>query len=85
MALMNSLGPTIHATRCEVVSKLSTGSLWWLHPARKAKSLGQSIDDENVVLIHVLDVVGGRHDGAVAIASIIVAAVKLVHNECRAV
>jgi len=64
---------------------VSTRSFWWLYPAGKAKTLGQAVDDEDVIFINILDVVGGGDDGAVAIAGIIVPAVKLVHNECRAV
>lgn len=50
-------------------------------PARQAESLSQPVDDENIVVINVLDVFGGRNHGAVAFGGVVVAAVELVHDE----
>lgn len=51
-------------------------------PSWKPKALGQSVNKQYVVLIHVLDIVCRADGGSVAIASVIVSAVKLVHDEC---
>jgi hypothetical protein len=53
---------------------------FFIYPAWKAKTLGQAVDDEDVVLIDVFDVVGGRDDGAVTVAGVVVAAVEFVHD-----
>ncbi len=79
MALMNSRGPTIHATRWGGVSMV----VYWgffTYPAWKAKTLGQAVDDEDVVLIDVFDVVGSGDNGAVTVAGVVVAAVEFVHD-----
>lgn len=47
-------------------------------PSREAEPLGQSVDDEHVVLVYILDVLGGRDSGAVAVAGVVVAGVELV-------
>lgn len=54
-------------------------------PSRKTESLGETVNDEHIVLVHVLDVVGGRDDGAVAVCGVVVSAVELVHDQSRAV
>jgi len=54
-------------------------------PAGEAEALGESIDDEYVVLVYVFDVVGGRDDGAVAVGGVVVSAVELVHDQGCAV
>ena len=54
-------------------------------PAGEAETLGEAINEENVVFVNVDDVVGGGNAGAVAIASIIVARVEFVHNQCSTV
>lgn len=54
-------------------------------PAGQAKPLRQSVDQDHVVLVDVLDV-GSRRDGAaVAVGTVVVARVELVKDQCRAV
>jgi len=54
-------------------------------PSREAEALGQTVDDEDVVLVYVFDVVGGRDDGAIAIGGVVVSAVEFVHDQGCAV
>lgn len=50
-------------------------------PAGKAEALGETVDDEHVVLVYVLDVLGGRDGCPVTAARVVVARVELVADE----
>lgn len=50
-------------------------------PSGKTESLGETVNDENIVLVDILDVLGGRDGGTIAVAGVIVAGVELVANE----
>lgn len=50
-------------------------------PAGQPEALGQTVNDQDVVLVHVVDVGGGRDGGAVAVARVVVARVELVADK----
>ena len=54
-------------------------------PPGETEALGEAVDDEDVVGVDVVDVVGGADDAAVAGGSVVVAAVEFVHDEGGAV
>jgi hypothetical protein len=54
-------------------------------PAGQTEALGQAIDEQDVVFVDVLNVLGGRNGRPVAVRSVVVAAVELVHYEGCAV
>ena len=54
-------------------------------PSGETESLGKTVNDEHIVLVYILDVVGSRDDGTVAVGGVVVSAVKLVHDQSRAV
>jgi hypothetical protein len=54
-------------------------------PSGKAETLGQAVNDEHVVLVDVLDVVGGGDDGAVAVCCVVVSTVEFIHDQRGAV
>lgn len=51
------------------------------YPAWETETLGKAVDEEDIVFVYVDDVVGGGDGGAVAVRSVVVAAVELVHDE----
>jgi hypothetical protein len=50
-------------------------------PARQAEALGEPINDEHVILVDILHVLGGGNGSAVAVARVVVARVELVADE----
>lgn len=54
-------------------------------PSRKAEALREAVDDEDVVFVYVLDVLGRADSRAVAVAGIVIAAIELIHYEGGAV
>jgi hypothetical protein len=50
-------------------------------PARQAKPLGQAIDNENIVLIHILDILSRGDSSAVTVRSVVIPTVELIHNQ----
>ena len=50
-------------------------------PTGKAETLGKAVNDEDVVLVNILDVLGGGDGGAVTAARVVVTRVKLVADE----
>lgn len=54
-------------------------------PAWETEALGQSIDNEHVVIVNIDDVVCRANDGAIAVRRVVVPAVELIHDESRAV
>lgn len=50
-------------------------------PARQSEALGETVDDEDVILVDVLDVLSGRDGGAIAGAGVVVTRVELVADE----
>jgi hypothetical protein len=54
-------------------------------PARESEALGQAVDDEDVVVVHVDDVLGGGNNGAVAVGGVVVPGVELIHDQSGAV
>ncbi len=54
-------------------------------PSWKTEALGQSVKDENIILVDVFNVVGSGDDGAVAVGRVIVTAIELVHDQCRTI
>lgn len=59
--MMNSLGPTIQATRCEkIISRYVGGkAIRGAHPARQTETLGQTVNQNDIVFVDVDDVIGG--------------------------
>lgn len=54
-------------------------------PAGETETLGQTVNDEHIVGVNVLDIVGSRDDSAVAVGRVVVAAIELIHDQGRAV
>jgi hypothetical protein len=50
-------------------------------PSGKSEALGETVNDEDVVLVDILDVLGSRDGGAVAVASVVVSRVELVADK----
>lgn len=55
------------------------------YPARETEAFGQAVDKKHIVLVNVDDVVRCRDRGTIAIACVVIASVKFVHNESRTV
>jgi len=60
--------------------------LFWSHnprdsPSWKSEPLGETIDDQDIVLVNVVDVLRGTDRGAVAVGSIVVSTVELIHDQ----
>ena len=53
-------------------------------PARQAETLGQTVNDENIILINVDDVLGGTDGSAITVTGVVVAGVELVADESGA-
>lgn len=51
-------------------------------PSRESESLGKTVDDQDVIFVDILDVLGSGNGGSVAVAGVVVARVKLVADEC---
>jgi hypothetical protein len=85
IALMNSYSG-ISTTES---SGLKETHLWSYNPcnspSRKSESLCESVNDQDIVFINVVDVLRCTNCGAVAIASIVVSAIKFVHDQCSPV
>lgn len=50
-------------------------------PAGETESLGKTVNDKDVILVDILDVLGSRDGGAVAVARVVVARVELIADE----
>lgn len=50
-------------------------------PSGKSETLGETINDQNIILIDILNVLGRGDGGAVAVAGVVVARVELVADE----
>lgn len=50
-------------------------------PSRKPEALSQAINDQNIVLIDVFNVLGGRDGAAITVARVVVAGVELIADE----
>lgn len=50
-------------------------------PSRETEALSKPIDNEDIILIHILDVLGGGDSSSVAVAGIVVARVELIANK----
>lgn len=50
-------------------------------PARKAEALSKAIDDEDIILIYVLDILGGRNGRTVTTTRVVVTRIELVADE----
>ena len=50
-------------------------------PAGQAEALGQAVNDEDVIYVDVLDVLGGGNGRAVAVGGVVVAGVELVADQ----
>lgn len=50
-------------------------------PSGKAEALGETVNDEDIILVDVLDVLGSGNGGTIAVAGVVVAGVKLVADE----
>lgn len=50
-------------------------------PSRQAEALGEPINDEDIILVDILHVLGGGNGSAVAVARVVVAGVELVADE----
>lgn len=51
-------------------------------PSREAEALRQTINDQDIVLVDVLNVLGCGDRSAVTVAGVVVATVELVADEC---
>jgi hypothetical protein len=54
-------------------------------PSWKSEALGKTIDDQNIIFIHILDVLCCTDGRAVAIGSVVISTVELIHDQSRAV
>lgn len=52
-------------------------------PAGKPEALGETVDDEDVVLVDIIDILRSGDGGAVAVAGVVVARVELVADKGR--
>lgn len=50
-------------------------------PSGKSEALSETIDDENIVLVDVLNVLGSRDGGTITVAGVVVTRVELVADE----
>jgi hypothetical protein len=50
-------------------------------PSGKSEALGETIDDENIVLVDILNVLGSRDGGTITVAGVVVTRVELVADE----
>lgn len=50
-------------------------------PSGKSEALGKTVNDEDIILIDVLDVFGGRDGGTITVAGVVVTRVELVADE----
>jgi hypothetical protein len=50
-------------------------------PSRKSEALSEAIDNQDIVLIDVLDVLGSRNGGTIAVAGIVVSGVEFVTDK----
>lgn len=50
-------------------------------PSGKSETLGKTVNDEDIILIDILDVLGGGDGATVAVAGVVVARVELVADE----
>lgn len=50
-------------------------------PSRQPKPLSQAVNNQDIVFVHILDILGRRDGRSVAVAGVIVARVELVANE----
>lgn len=95
MALMNSLGPMIHATRQpgrrkrlvrpSMIRTSVSFSLANLKGATVWASQAVKWNCGLTILVNILNVVSSGNDSAVAVACVVVSAVKFVHDQCGAV
>ncbi len=53
-------------------------------PAGKTEALGKPINNQDIVLVDILDILGTRNGGSVAVAGVVVARVELVADKGRA-
>lgn len=53
-------------------------------PPWQSESLGKTIDNQDIVLIDILHVLGGRNSSPVAVARVVVARVKLIADQSGA-
>jgi hypothetical protein len=54
-------------------------------PTWQPESLRQTIDNQNIVLIHVFDILRGADCCPVTVARVVISTIKLVHDEGRSV
>lgn len=52
-------------------------------PTWQAESLCKTVYDYHVIIVDILDVLSSTDDGAVAVVEVVVAAIKLVHDQGR--
>jgi hypothetical protein len=50
-------------------------------PPRKSEALSESIDNQHIILIYILNVLCCRNGGSVAVRGIVISSVELVHHE----
>jgi hypothetical protein len=54
-------------------------------PSGKSETLGQTINDEHIVLIYILDVLGGGDSGAVTVRRVVISTIELIHDQSGSV
>jgi hypothetical protein len=64
--------------------------LFWSHnprdsPSWKSESLSETINDQDIVLVNVIDVLCGTDGGTIAVGGIVISTVELIHDQCGSV
>jgi hypothetical protein len=54
-------------------------------PTRQSKPLSKPINNQHIILIHILDILRRTNRRPVTIASIIIPAIEFIHDQCRSV
>jgi hypothetical protein len=50
-------------------------------PSGKTEALGETVNDEDIILVDILNVLGSRDGGTIAVARVVVAGVELIANK----
>lgn len=50
-------------------------------PSRQSEPLRQTVQEQDVIVVHVFDVIGRTHGRSVTVARVVVATIELIHDE----
>lgn len=54
-------------------------------PSRQSKPLRQPVNEENVIFVHIFDIVRRTHGRPITVAGVVVATVELIHDQRRSI